>query len=434
MNKIKKIIIVLSIVVLLVFLAFIGVKKWNSYKEKKYISNEEEGENIIESKDVSHYEYKVLNDCINEYMQKSNINNTQYYSIDSKGNKERIISEEEFKENIYYLLSDSFIKRNNINMKNLNNYVEFYEEQLVCVPLRIKVLDNKIIKSFVVEALIENLDFKYKGIRNYIVNVDFNNYTFSVEPTNKKFSEINDVSSIEKIEKNEKNEYRVVKINIENITKEYMNLYKRILLAKPELAYEYLNKEYRDLRFGKFENFNNYIKNNYEELKRISVEEYLVNNVDDGIEYFVKDKFGRIIVFEEKKVLEYTVCLDEYTIKTDKFKKTYNESKEDIKVKLNIEKWIKMLNNRDYINAYNVMNKTFRENKFKTEKNFEDVMRKVLPLHYKVLSGDFSYENGTYVQKIMLEDIEGKKDKEIKLSIIMELKDNYEFEMSFNLE
>ena len=435
MDKLKKIILILSISILLVFLTFLGIKKMNNLNSRPNISIvEDEGESLIESNDLTHYEYKVVSSCINGYIQKLNINNTQYYSIDSKGKKEKIVSEEELRDNIYFLLSDSFIKKNNIKNENIDEYINFYEEQLLCVPLRIKIVDAKNIKTFVTEVLLENLDFKYKGIKCFIVNVDFNNHTFSVEPTNKKYDEIDSINEMTKIERNGQNEFKSLKVSMENITREYMNLYKRVLLVKPELAYNYLDKEYREVRFGNVENFKKYIKNNYEELKRIGLEEYLVNNFDDYTEYVAKDKYGRIYTFKEKKILDYTVELDDYTILSEKFKQMYNDSKEDIKVKLNVDKWVKMLNNRDYRNAYKVLNKTFRENKFGNEEKFEAVMRKALPLHYKAMYGEFSDENGTYVQKIVLEDIEGKSDKEIKLSIIMELKDNYEFEMSFSLE
>ena len=39
----------------------------------------------------------------------------------------------------------------------------------------------------------------------------------------------------------------------------YLEHFKRILLAKPELAYEYLDEEYKNERFGSYEYFNNYV-------------------------------------------------------------------------------------------------------------------------------------------------------------------------------
>ena len=61
-------------------------------------------------------------------------------------------------------------------------------------------------------------------------------------------------------------------------------------------------------------------------------------------------------------------------------------------------------------------------------------MRKKLPLHYDVEYTTYSNENSTYVQTIKLSDITEKDDSTITMNIIMQLKDNYEFVMSFSIE
>ena len=93
-----------------------------------------------------------------------------------------------------------------------------------------------------------------------------------------------------------------------------------------------------------------------------------------------------------------------------------------------------MLNNRDYMNAYNVLDETFKNNNWKSEKEFEQYIKKYMSLHYDVQYTTYSNENSTYVQTIELKDFDNKLDSIIRLNIIMQLKDNYDFIMSFNVE
>ena len=49
---------------------------------------------------------------------------------------------------------------------------------------------------------------------------------------------------------------------------------------------------------------------------------------------------------------------------SDKFKETYDKGTDLEKVSLNIDKCLKMIQNRDYYNAYNILDETFRNNNF----------------------------------------------------------------------
>ena len=61
-------------------------------------------------------------------------------------------------------------------------------------------------------------------------------------------------------------------------------------------------------------------------------------------------------------------------------------------------------------------------------------MREKFPLHYKLSVGSTEEVNGVYKQSIILEDITGSSDEKIENTIIMQLKDNYEFVMSLGIE
>ena len=175
------------------------------------------------------------------------------------------------------------------------------------------------------------------------------------------------------------------------------------------------------------------MNNNKEELTGITVEEYLANVYEEYNEFVCKDKYGRIYVFNVKDPLNYSVKLDTNTILTDKFKTTYDSGDTKEKVLLNINKWIQMLNNRDYSSAYKALDETFRNNNFGNEDKFEEYMREKYPLHYSITFNEYNEENDVSIVAITLKDITNKDTTTKDLKIIMKLNENYDFVMSFEI-
>ena len=173
-----------------------------------------------------------------------------------------------------------------------------------------------------------------------------------------------------------------------------------------------------------------YIDKNANELRGLTISQYSVNTYDDYTEYVCMDKYENYYIFKVTDFTEYTVTLDTYTIISNTFKNTYDGADDQGKTMLNCDKWIQMLNNRDYTSAYNVLDETFRNNNFGSVDNFENYMRQNYGEHYDVEFGDFSNEGNTYIQPLTLTPISGSEEiKEI--TIIMRLSDNYGFTMSF---
>lgn len=432
MRKLKIIIIIILIIIVILITSIMSINITKNKEEKEAVTPGIEEERPVDvSERITRNEYYILSKITTTYIQSLNKNNSVYISIDENGNQ--TIDEEIFRTSVMNLLSEEYIKDNKITINNLNNYVDILDEQLFFIPTNMKGISTGNVKAYVVQGITVNLDYELKNELNVIINVDYNNRTFSIEPTSKKYEEINTIKQIDNIEKNDNNKYTTTGLNIENIVKDYMNNLKRMMLAKPELVYEHLDEEYKNKRFGSLDKFKEYVKNNEEEIKKMYIDEYLSNSFEDYSQYVGKDKYNNIYIFNEKAPLDYTILLDTYTINSEEFKKKYDESKNEYRVKLNVDKWIKMLNNRDYENAYKCLDEKFREEKFGTEEDFEKYMREKFPLHYKLNVGITEEVNGIYKQKIMLQDITGESSEEIENTIIMQLKDNYEFVMSFEV-
>ena len=261
--------------------------------------------------------------------------------------------------------------------------MDLLDEQLLVVPINMKGISTGNVKTYVVQGIALNFEYELKKEFNIIVNMDYNNRTFSIEPTLEKYEEINTASKISEIKENENknNRYSTTGVNVENIVKDYINNLKRMMLAKPELVYDRLDVEYKNKRFGTLDKFKEYVEKNVEEIRSIYIDKYLVNTFEDYSQYIGTDKYNNMYIFNEKDPLNYTVLLDTYTINSDKFKKTYDEADNKYRVKMNIDKWIKMINNRDYETAYKCLDETFRNNNFASEEEFEKYMREKFPLH-----------------------------------------------------
>ena len=101
---------------------------------------------------------------------------------------------------------------------------------------------------------------------------------------------------------------------------------------------------------------------------------------------------------------------------------------------MNIDKWIQMLNNRDYKTAYSVLDENYKDNTFENEEQFESFMREKLPLHYEVEYSNFLEEKNIYSMDIKLTDITKESEEQKQMTIIMQLKDDLDFAMSFSFD
>ncbi|MFR6022607.1 MAG: hypothetical protein ACLUHC_06800 [Clostridia bacterium] len=384
--------------------------------------------------DITTTNYYIIQKCISQYLGIINKNNPAYYRVNDNGENVKFVNEDYIKGRIYDLLSENYINKNNITKNNVYSYVENITENVNFCMLDAKVIKNDNINQYIIYGFIESAENEFITNKYYIINLDENNNIFSVEPISKKYDNLNDISVDNvKIEKNENNKIPTVKINSETQCKNYLTEFKRMMLSNQEVAYEYLDKDYREKRFGNLNQFKNYINKNKDELKSLSVSEYLVNVYDDYTEFVCKDKSGIIYIFDAETPLKYTVKLDTYTIISDKYKSEYDSAETQKKVQMNIDKWVQMLNNRDYSSAYNLLDETFRNNTFGSQEKFEKYMNENYSLQYSITYNEYKEENDISIMSITLKDILGKNETTKDLKIIMQLNNNYDFVMSFEI-
>lgn len=441
MEKLKKAIILICILILIIVISIFLI----NYNEKN--SNEttlgDEGEVFdFENQHIEDVTDKVkfftVSNCISRYFDQINKENVRYYGVNEYGEYTINVSQEEINQDNYDLLSQEYIQKNKIKLENVEQYIDVINEKVIYTPLKMKVLIASNVDKYVTYGFIQDTQNEFIKEVYLIVNLDTMKKTFSIEPLYGDYNSIDDIhienENVE-IETNENNTYTDAKINYEYVAKEYFNTYKRMCLSNPEMAYKYLQDEYKTKRFSDVNLYKQYVEKNKQELTGITINQYMVNNYEDYTEFVCKDQNGNLYIFREKDINNFVILLDTYTITTDKFKQEYEKADVQNKVMMNVDKWFQMLNNRDYTSAYNMLDETFRNNNFNGDLNaFEEYMRNKYPLHYEVSYIRFQEQPGdVYSQEILLNEFGVENEIQLNFNIVMKLKEGTDFVMSFEV-
>lgn len=442
MDKIKKyiIIFVCAIIILILLIFLLKLKQENENNKK--IMEGDPGETIEITNKIEYVDdfstFKTVEQCIQQYYNILNNESSSFYGKDEDGNETKIFSDKEIRQIRLNLLSDDYKKNNNININNIDNYIKTSKEERMVLTLKMKELKNTKINKYIAQGIILNVDNKFIEEFYVIVVLDPYNDSFAIEPIINEYSNIDEIkieNDNKSIEINNDNKYSERAYSYEEISKYYFLTFKRLALAKPEIIYnDYMDKEYKDQRFGTLQEFQKYINQNNQEVFKTMMKEYLVNYYDDYTEYVVKDQFQNIYIFKKYNDQKLNFMLDTYTITADKFKQKYEESGDIEKIQMNIDKFFQMINRQDYKTSYKCLSEGFKNNYFKTEEDFSNYIRNKFFIYNKITFKNYEKKgSGLYVINIELTDLTEENSDVKSVNIIMQLKENFEFEMSFDM-
>ena len=439
MDILKKSIIIVSILMIILISVLIVLYVRSQNQGTDYTNNSEF------EQDVSHMELK------SEFEEVENRNN--YYAVKNIIGKYGYAIIDGGQESIYNMLNPEYISQENISQDDVLEYVDVLDkDDLTEYQVNNLEINVNIDQMYYKDLNTNTSSYYINGIFEYnvnskqiefclLVNVDSNNSTFYIYPTSyveEKYPSVESLSmyqnEIDNIPKNSYNTFSFVNIEDGTIIRDYLNNYKNKIVRDISASYDMIEEEYKNIKFPTLEEYESYVNKNIQELLSISFSKYLVNKKENYTEYICVDSIGNYYIFRETAIMDYKVLLDNYTINTDEFIKEYDGSSDEEKVALNIKKIVQAMNVRDYKYIYDKLDETFRNNNWGSEEAFEQYMRENFPLHYDVEYTTYSSEGSTYVQQINLTDITGKTEGTISLNIIMQLKDNYEFVMSFSLQ
>ncbi len=237
------------------------------------------------------------------------------------------------------------------------------------VKLAYSTENNYMAKYYVYGVLtVANGDFTATQQEIYmIVYLTSENEGYTLQTISKE--EFEDMKALEEdekidIEQGQYNVYKYEFINSIQLMQIYLDDFIFQMFNNTAKSYEMLNQEYREKRFGSLDAYVEYINEKQEQLRNIELFQYKVDDGDDNTVYRGTDKNGNFYYVKVTSPMEYEVILDSYTMDD------YSNYNTNSKKEKSIEKFILMINNADYTNAYNLLDETFKENNFPTRDDF----------------------------------------------------------------
>lgn len=432
-KKLLLIMIVLIILIVCIMAIIISLQSDENYEEKKEMTDMVEGivkiqvDNQLKKVEVRNNFYIVKN-CVKKF-----------YSY----RMEPEYSEEELDDAavLYNLLDKEYINFKNITKENISKILPEIKTSVIDIT-NMYVSEQKLdLSIYIVKGTLrEKVSGKISEFQ-IMLKIDKKNKSFSVfleDYMNQKYKDIklgNNIliDGIANIERNEDNSYDYESISDETYVTDLFNKYKEEVLYNTKLAYEYLDEEYKSLKFETLEKFQEYAKNNIKMNVTMKLEQYNKTVEDRYTQYICIDQNGKYYIFREKAVMDYSLILDTYTIDLPEFIEEYNKVTTMEKVGFNIQKCIDAMNDKDYSYVYNKLDNDFKNNNYKTEASFIKAIQDNLFNKNKVESVSSSHEGNTYIYRLNIEDKEDS-NKNKNMTIIMKLKEGTDFVMSFSFE
>lgn len=270
----------------------------------------------------------------------------------------------------------------------------------------------------------------------YIVTVDMDKMTYRIQEVKNTINNIEEIdleTNVEKIESNEKNSIKFEAISNEKLCKIYYEKWTNLERENPQEAYEKLDEEYKKIRFPTFEEYMEYLNDNIESIERGVLSQYSVEYKDNYKQCILSDTFKNIFIINVEGVMDYKIQLDNYTIKSEDYNKTYKEMKTKDKVSANCYIFMQMINSKDYKHAYQLLDETFKQNNFNTIEKFKAYVKNEF-FKYNYYPDSFSIEQKDeyFVTSFDIRSSSASAADRKKINIIMDLKENADFVMSFS--
>lgn len=447
MTKLKKIIlifIILIIVIISAILLIVNLNKGEVLYNIDETGTSEEESNYVDTKVElvnSRNDYYSVKQCVEKFYlyygyifdEETNSNISKVDGYDDGDNNE--FSKEECIEYVYDMLDEDYISYKQITQDNLSQKInpikssevdisEMYVSQknvnvyVYIVKGRLRESKTKDVSDFKLMIKLDKLNKSFKVLLEDYVDKNYNNIRIGDEI---------DLKVNESIEKNYINIYDFKDITDENYIRDLLLKYQDEVLYDEEMAYDNLNKDYREKRFGSLEKFKEYAKENIIRNVKIKLAKYQINNYDNYIEYVCLDNDGNYYVFNEKTVMNYDLLLDTYTINMPQFIKKYENGNNQLKVGMNIDKILSAIKEKDYNYIYGKLDETYRKNNFANIEDMRNYIENVF-VSNDVNYSEFKDLGGIYTYKLI---ISGSNSD---ITIIMKLLDNNDFVMSFEIK
>lgn len=294
MKKIKNIIYIISSLIVCFIIIFLIVVLGKKINEINILKKQEES-----------YGYSLENPAsvVNGQKTEKIKNENLYFSIEDIAKK---YIDNNIQGNVNYLynvLDSEYISKNKIeNNQNLLNNIERYKEDIYEIK-NIYTLNGSQYSSFYVEV-------KSKKNIYLTVNIDFENSTFSVIPSNEKeYNEnvnkiLENVTGKEKtISLNDFNKYNCIYLSEQQIANKYYLDFKNNIKNNIEDAYNLLDKNTMENKYKNINDFKDYI----EKIENSNLKKYYIKSENGSKKIICVTENETNIIFKVTSVMEYSV-------------------------------------------------------------------------------------------------------------------------------
>ena len=443
-KKVKKILAILLIlliaIIILILLLIKNVKQRYTAETNKDIVVIEQ---TLKQVNIRNNFYAVKN-CINKFY--------TYYSLMYDLEQDILVFDDEtiasmekqkkqYIEAIYNMLDEEYIKYKNITLENLDTKLNKIEKTKISINNMYVIQKDENISIYFAYGKLTNTSIAQSVDFSMMVKVDMRNETFSVlmqDYIEDNYGEIKIGDNLEvicskNIKNNGYNTFDFETVDDETYIRDVFNEFRDNMIYNKQVAYENLDKEYRNKRFPNIEDFTKYVQNNIREISIMKLSAYQKNKTENGIQYVCIDTKDNYYIINESSTMNCSFILDTYTIDLPEFIEKYKNSDDSNKVALNIEKLKEAINAKDYLYFYNKMDKTFKNNKYKNYSDLENYLKTNLFEENKFEYGKIEKKSNVYVATLIVKNKKNiAETKEIE--IIMKLTDTIDYYISFNLK
>lgn len=434
------IIFVLLIIILVVQILLNKKKNQEMLKNKEIVESENKTEEIFEDGGPDGNTIMSEDDDIVVETESiiAEVKNEKYYILikNCVENYYKIMGSEDISnEQKIAILDQQYIDEYKINTDNVTNILskkyDFFIKNMYTS------MSQSGIYLFWVDGKCIDGDDETSKNESVIVRLDETENAYSVIPyefLKRKNINENNFNNLRdnKIELNQYNKAQEVKTTDLEIANTVFLNYKKALIYDLEFAYEKLNNEYRETKFGSYDNFKEYINKNINRIKKSNISTYKVTQEYENInDIRIEDNNGSVYVIQEYTLNDYSVMLDEYTVTTEVINKNYYSKDERKKAEYNTKLIVTAIKDRDYNFLYGKLNEQFKKNNFKTiESLITCIEQRFLNMSKEEISNAIE-KNGSYIVEVNYIETETKKDQ--KINFVIKLGEETDFQFAFSM-
>lgn len=420
-NK-KLLIAIISLIILVIIILTIILISRKKFYEENIVDND--GNIVIEDEPQGDIEEQAIKD------REKVINATYFFSVEECINKYLSAIKMGGAVEVLDYLDENYIQQNNLTKENILTNIEQGYDFLATEMYEKR---DKTLYSFIVKGVVD--DDIYNQERFYIVDLDLSDNAFKITPLyNNNYTDVSQIPEKTKLNNievsNNHNKFEFLRLDDEEIYTKYAEYFVNLLKNNPTKAYDMLDEQYKELRFkNDFTKFTEYI-NLMNSNNKLDTEIKEISKYDNN-KYIVKTKNDNRYIISATYPMEFTVQLDEYTVITDSFKQTYTSASNVKKVSTNVDKIMKMINNYDYENLYNLLDETYKINNFGNINDFINYIGNKFynSNFYEIMSLEENEEN-TIIEVKVYKDNTANTEYNIN-KIVMALNENTNFKFYF---